>query len=180
MTTPKKTQKATTIETPQEAQEAQAEQVVLKVKRLHKDALLPQRMTSGAAGYDIAVYDYVTIHPKRIGVPQTMIKTGIALEIPKGYHAKVFLRSSIGLKTDIRLANGTGIIDSDYRGELKLIVENIGQYACFFNPGDRIAQLVIEKNTDVLLEEVDNLSETERGENGIGSTNNNNNNVNEK
>ena len=178
MATPKKTQQATTIETPQEAQ---AEQVVLKVKRLHKDALLPQRLTSGAAGYDIALYDYVTIHPKRIGVVQTMIKTGIALEIPKGYHAKVFLRSSIGLKTDVRLANGTGIIDSDYRGELKLIVENIGQYACFFNPGDRIAQLVIEKNTDVLLEEeVDNLSETERGENGIGSTNNNNNNANEK
>ena len=180
MTTSKKTQRATTIETSQEAQEAQAEQVVVKVKRLHKDALLPQRMTSGAAGYDIALYDYVTIHPKRIGVPQTVIKTGIALEIPKGYHAKVLLRSSIGLKTDVRLANGTGIIDSDYRGELKLLVENIGQYACFFNPGDRIAQFVIEKNTDVVLEEVDNLSETERGENGIGSTNNNNNNANEK
>jgi len=76
----------------------------------------------------------------------------------------------MGAKTKLRLANGTGIIDSDYRGELMLLVENIGQYSDYITKNQRIAQLIIEKNEPIKIAIVDSLSDTKRGTKGIGST----------
>ena len=76
----------------------------------------------------------------------------------------------MGAKTKLRLANGTGIIDSDYRGELMLLVENIGQYSDYITKNQRIAQLIIEKNEPIKITIVDSLSDTKRGTKGIGST----------
>lgn len=113
--------------------------------QLHEEAQLPKEATAGSVGLDLSSISSVEVLPNRIVPTAYMVHTGIALEIPKGYHGKVFLRSSTGAKTKLRLANGTGIIDSDYRGELLLLVENIGQYSEYISKGQRIAQLILEK-----------------------------------
>ena len=92
----------------------------------------------------------------------TKVHTGIALEVPSGHVGKIYLRSSTGANTKIRLANGTGIIDSDYRGELILLCENIGDGPVSLFSGDRIAQILIEPLANVTFKEVKELSETER------------------
>lgn len=143
---------------------------ILKIMQLHEDAQLPKAATTGSVGLDLSSISSVEVLPNRIVPTAYMVHTGIALEIPKGYHGKVFLRSSTGAKTKLRLANGTGIIDSDYRGELLLLVENIGQYSEYIAKGQRIAQLILEKNETFKISVVDKLSDTERGTGGIGST----------
>lgn len=140
----------------------------LKVKKLNKDAVVPESKTEDSAGLDLTCIATTTLFPRR--QQAYTIPLGIALEIPKGYHGKIFLRSSIGLNTGIRLANGTGIIDADYRGEVKLIVENTGLYPVNVTKGERLAQLIVEKNVDIKVTEVKELSETKRGAKGIGST----------
>lgn len=112
-----------------------------------------------------------TIYPQRGQEKAYLIHTGIALDIPKGYHAEVYLRSSAGKDTKFRLANGTGIIDNDYTGEIMLLVENIGPYVVRLNEGDRIAQLMLVKDVVFDLEEVEEITkDTKRGDNGFGST----------
>lgn len=142
----------------------------LKVLKLHEDAQVPEATTSGSVGLDLSSLYALEVLPNRIIPTAYIVHTGIALEIPKGYHGKVFLRSSIGANTKMRLANGTGIIDSDYRGELMLLVENISQYSEYISKGQRIAQLLIEKNESIKTVVVDSLSDTKRGTEGIGST----------
>ena len=142
--------------------------IVVRFKRLHEDALIPMRKTSEAVGFDIAsIADYeiknINVHPKA-----TKIKTGIALDIPKGYHAKLFLRSSTGLNTKLRLANGTGIIDSDYKGEVIILAENNSRETVRVAKGDRIAQILIERDLDVVFEEADEIAESTHK--GFGST----------
>ena len=127
-------------------------------------------MTEGSVGLDLASIATVRLMPTIISTGAYIIHTGIALEIPKGYHGQIHLRSSTGAKTKIRLANGTGIIDSDYRGEVMLLVENIGKYETSVAKGQRIAQLILMKNTPCKVELVDTLEETARGTQGIGST----------
>lgn len=146
---------------------------VLKVKRCSANAVLPEKKTEGAAGLDLVVAENYRIYPTTTGLAAraTKIKTGIAVEIPAGYHGKIFLRSSTGAKTKLRLANGTGIIDADYRGEILLLIENVGFLPEQITAGDRIAQLIIEKNVDVQVQEVTELAPTERGIGGFGSTN---------
>ncbi len=131
---------------------------------------MPQAATAGSVGLDLSSLSSIEILPNRLVPNAYIVHTGIAVEIPKGYHGKVFLRSSIGAKTKLRLANGTGIIDSDYRGELMLLVENLGQYSEYISKGQRVAQLIIEKNEAVKISVVDKLSDTQRGTDGIGST----------
>lgn len=145
---------------------------ILKIMQLHEEAQLPKEATAGSVGLDLSSISSVEVLPNRIVPTAYMVHTGIALEIPKGYHGKVFLRSSTGAKTKLRLANGTGIIDSDYRGELLLLVENIGQYSEYISKGQRIAQLILEKNEAFKISVVNKLSDTERGTAGIGSTGN--------
>lgn len=127
-------------------------------------------MTEGSVGLDLASIATVRLLPTAISSAAYIIHTGIALEIPKGYHGQIHLRSSIGAKTKLRLANGTGIIDSDYRGEIMLLVENIGKFEASVAKGQRIAQLILTKTNPCKLELVEDLEETARGTRGIGST----------
>ena len=149
---------------------ATSTQPTLKICKLHEDAQVPTKATDGSAGLDISSLSSLEILPSRLVPTAYIIHTGIAIEIPKGYHGKIFLRSSMGAKTKLRLANGTGIIDSDYRGELMLLVENIGQYSDYITKNQRIAQLIIEKNEPIKIAIVDSLSDNKRGTKGIGST----------
>ena len=139
---------------------------VLKIKKLDEHAVVPKAMTKGAAGLDLAVSEPVTFFPNRV----TKVHTGLAMSIPKGYHAEVHIRSSWG-KRGIRLANCTGIIDSDYRGELKLLLINDTTDIYYAPEGERIAQLILVKDPVFTIKEVDELDETKRGKGGFGSTN---------
>ena len=143
----------------------------LKFKRLTPVAKAPYKASNGAACVDLFVSQTETIYPQRGQEKAYLIHTGIALDIPKGYHAEVYLRSSIGRDTKFRLANGTGIVDNDYTGEVMLLVENIGPYVVRLNEGDRIAQLMLVKDVVFDLEVVEEITkDTKRGDNGVGST----------
>ena len=144
--------------------------VVVKVKRLDERAVLPERKTDGAACFDIRNLDDIYLRTLNASDKATIVHTGLSVEIPEGYHMKVFLRSSVGLNTHLRLANQTGIIDSDYRGELRLLVENPAREPVDIKAGTRIAQVMIEKNIPTSFSEVKELGETKRGKGGLGST----------
>ena len=138
----------------------------MRFKKLTTTAITPTRGSPGAAGLDLYadedafIVDYASI----------MVGTGIAVEVPEGYVGLVFLRSSMG-KTGVSLTNSVGVIDSDYRGELKLcLTYSIGNGGHFIKQGDRIAQLVVVPAPTFDLIEVDELSETQRGTGGFGST----------
>lgn len=143
---------------------------VIQVVRLHPAARLPQRQTEGAACFDIFTVEDTVLAPAEDTACAVLVRTGVAFQIPQGYHMKIFLRSSTGLNTKLRLANHVGIIDSDYRGEVFLLLENTGYGPTRIPAGTRIAQCLIEKNIPVVFEEVDALEMTARGTGGIGST----------
>jgi len=146
--------------------------VKVQVVRLHPDARLPQRQTKGAACFDLFTVEDITIPAAAYDTRSHLIRTGLAVAIPEGYHMKVFLRSSVGLHSRLRLANQTGIIDSDYRGEVFLILENFSPQPFHIPAGTRIAQCLIERNIPVIFEEIDELEMTERATGGFGSTGN--------
>lgn len=145
--------------------------IKVKIKKLYEDAVLPRQMTEGAAAFDLTVIEDIFVPNVRAYDKAIVIPLGFAMEIPKGYHAKIVLRSSIGMNTKLRLSNQVGIIDSDYRGEVKLLIENLGAERARIAKGTRIAQMIIEKNLDVVIEAAEKLSDTKRGEGGFGSTN---------
>lgn len=147
-----------------------SKKLVVKVKKLTDNAMIPVSKTEGAAGYDIASIEAVRIRNLNAELGATVIHTGLAFEIPEGYHMKVFLRSGIAYKTKLRLANHVAIIDSDYRGELMLLVENPSRQPIDIPAGTRIAQCIIERNIPVSFEEAEELGETVRGTGGLGST----------
>src|SRR5690606_35029886 len=101
---------------------------------------------------------------------RVLIPTGIYMSIPDGYEAQIRARSGLALKHGICLANGIGTIDSDYRGEIGVILVNLGKEEYIINKGDRIAQIVFLKYERVEFKEVDSLDDTERGEGGFGHT----------
>lgn len=142
----------------------------LKVKKLHPEAKVPEKKTSGSCGLDLHVLDNMPIYPTHLVKEAYTLHTGLAFEIPEGYHVEVYLRSSTGKNRKLRLANGTGIIDSDYRGEVMLLVENVGQDIEHVFPGDRIAQAILVKDPEYTIEVVESLTETKRGKGGFGST----------
>lgn len=143
---------------------------IVQVVRLHPAARLPMKQTVGSACFDLAILEDTYIPPiKAVDFP-SIIRTGLAFAIPEGCHMKVFLRSSVGAKSNLRLANHVGIIDSDYRGEVQLIIENLGRSGIHLPAGTRIAQFLIERNVPVKFMEVDELEMTARGTGGIGST----------
>lgn len=141
----------------------------LNIKLLSPKAVLPQYATPGSAAMDlVACIDQpVTIAPgERAGIP-----SGIAIALPDaGYVALVFARSGLGTKHGIALANGVGVIDSDYRGEIKVCLINQSQTAYTVAPGDRIAQMAIVPVVQANLIPVEELDETSRGTGGFGST----------
>ena len=104
------------------------------------------------------------------GAKGQKIPTGLAFEIPAGYHMKLFMRSSYGAKSKLRLSNCVGIIDASYRGEVQGLFDNVGYDLEGIQKGDRFMQGLIEKNVDIEFEEVDELTETKRGTGGFGST----------
>ena len=148
------------------------QKIKVRIKKLHEDAVVPEVKTTGSAGMDLHVIEDVRLAPTTTTEQAYMVRSGLAMAIPEGYHGKVFLRSSTGKKHKLRLANGTGIIDSDYRGEVMFLVENVGALSTNIYKGDRLFQIIIEKNEDVEVSVVDELDETKRPPGGMGSTGN--------
>lgn len=142
--------------------------VVLRMKKVRPEAQLPQRQTEGAAGYDLraCVEAPVTLEPGE----GYSFPTGLAGEIPQGLVGLVFCRSGLGVKHGVSLPNCVGVIDSDYRGELIVPLRNFGDKAYTIQPGERIAQLVLAPVFLPPVAEVEELSETQRGTGGFGST----------
>jgi dUTP pyrophosphatase len=142
--------------------------VRVRIARLRgaHDLPLPARATRGAAGFDLhaAVEAAVVLAPGQ----RALIPTGFAIAVPEGYEAQVRPRSGLALKHGIVLPNAPGTIDSDYRGEVKIIVCNTGEQAFTIERGDRIAQLVIAPVVRAEWDEVASLDATERGEGGFG------------
>jgi len=139
----------------------------IKIKPLSPLAQLPAYATAGSACFDIATTsDGVDITPGASAV----LKTDLAFEIPPGHAMMVYSRSGHGFKNGVRLANGTGVIDSDYRGELMIKLHNDGNRVFSISRGDRIAQAMIVPVSQVSFETVDELGDTARGAGGFGST----------
>jgi len=143
------------------------EEPIIKFKRLHPDAHVPKYMTDGAAGLDLCALDYVEIPASH----RSLIKTGLAVEIPPGYEGQIRSRSGMVLKHGICVANAPGTIDSDYRGEIKVILENRTNNLAFtITPGMRIAQLVICPVARATIQMTEALTKTGRGSGGFGHT----------
>ena len=135
---------------------------------LTDSAKLPERGSVLAAGYDLFadLAEDVEIAPH----VTKMIGTGLAMEIPEGYFGGIFARSGLSAKEGLRPANCVGVVDSDYRGEIKVAVHNDGEQTRVITPAEKIAQLVVVPFLSVDFNEVSSLSDTARGEGGFGST----------
>ena len=145
--------------------------MIVKIKKTDSNATIPTRGSNYAAGYDL----YSNEASIEIPVGETkMIGTGVCMEIPDGYVGYVYARSGLASKRGLRPANCVGVIDSDYRGEIKVALHNDSKDNQAINTNDRIAQIVISPYLAVDFEEVDELNETDRGEGGFGSTGINN------
>ena len=140
----------------------------INIKRLTETAVLPERGSAYAAGYDLFadIQETVVIKPHET----KMIGTGLAMEIPEGYFGGVFARSGLSAKEGLRPANCVGVVDADYRGEVKVALHNDGEVVREIRPGQKIAQLVVVPFLSVEFDEVKELSETVRGVGGFGST----------
>ena len=127
---------------------------------------LPSYATSLSAGMDLRANEYYSLYPGQ----RALIKTGLFIELPEGYEAQIRSRSGLAYKHGIIVLNSPGTIDADYRGEIGIILYNSSTEPFEINIGDRIAQMVISRCEQVKWEEVAELSSTERGEGGFGST----------
>ena len=140
----------------------------MKVKIKSDSGAIPFYETEGSAGMDLKAYieEPVVLRPGQ----RMLVPTGLYIELPVGYEAQIRARSGLAIKKGIGLVNGIGTIDSDYRGEIKVILINWGEEDFVIENGDRIAQMVIAKYERVEWETADELSETERGSGGFGHT----------
>jgi len=136
----------------------------LKVKRLRPDALLPVRKRKGDAGLDLYTVEEIVLKPG----DWAAVPTGIAVEIPEGHFGLVKDRSGLALKHGLHCL--AGVIDENYRGELKVVIINLGREEVKLEKGTRVAQLIVVPYLPVEVEEVEELSDTERGEKGFGSS----------
>lgn len=145
--------------------------MTINVKKLYEDAIIPTRGTIESAGYDLYAYlddEKIVIKPMQT----IFVKTGIAMEIPVGYYGALHTRSGIGTKRNLRLANCTGIIDSDYRGELLVAVYNDSDQDQILTNKERFAQIVIMPYLKYDICEVDELNSPSENHDGFGSTGN--------
>ena len=142
--------------------------VTVNFKRLATNVVLPDYATTGAAGMDITAYlnKPVTIFPFQ----RVAIATGFAMQLPHGYEAQIRPRSGLALKHGITVANAPGTVDSDYRGEVAVILLNLSQHKFVIKSGMRIAQMVIAPIIHCIPHEVSQLNMSERGNGGFGST----------
>ena len=138
---------------------------VVKIKLLTETATFPESATSGSAGFDLAAAEKMHLPSQE----RTVVGTGLALEIPPGYEGQVRPRSGNAARLGLTVLNTPGTVDSDYRGEVKVILYNTGPDHTV-EVGDRIAQLVIKRVPKVKFEQAEDLSDTERGSGGLGST----------
>ena len=142
--------------------------VKILVKKFYKNIKLPVYKTSGSSGMDLVAYikKKITISPSKTA----MVPTGIAVAIPKNYEIQIRPRSGLAAKKGISVLNTPGTIDSDYRGEIKIILINLSKKSFVVKSGDRIAQMILCPVAKGKLKEVKNLPETVRGKKGFGST----------
>ena len=141
--------------------------IEIPVRKLRDDAVLPVQAYSGDAGFDLAACERVTLAPGE----RAVVPTGLAVEIPQGYAGFVQPRSGLAARHGIGILNSPGLIDSGYRGEIRVILVNGDSHAAFeVEPGMRIAQLVVAPVAAVRLVEVDELPASERGARGFGSS----------
>ena len=141
----------------------------VKFQRLHDDVQLPERQHDDDAGMDIRAY----LPDGKVGIPpgeRKIVTTGFKMEMDAGYEAQIRPRSGLAIKQGITVVNSPGTIDSAYRGEIKVGLLNTGATTFILEPGTRIAQMVIAAVPRVSVQVVEELSETERGEGGLGST----------
>ena len=138
----------------------------LKIKKLNNEAIIPAYQTKEAAGFDLHSIENVIINPGE----RKLIGTGLAFEIEFGYEVQIRPRSGLAYKHGITVLNTPGTIDSDYRGEIKVLLINHGQEPFEIKKGDRVAQAVIAPVVQAQIIEVNELSNTERGVGGFGST----------
>ena len=142
--------------------------VKLLIKKLHKNIILPEYKTDGSSGMDLMANVEQTV--KILPGEKKIISTGIMVAIPEQYEIQIRPRSGLAAKNGISILNTPGTIDSDYRGEIKVILINLGKYTFEINKNDRIAQMIICPIIKVELKEVESLPETIRGGGGFGST----------
>lgn len=143
----------------------------IKIKKLHKDAVIPTRGSDYAAGYDL--YVCLKDGEDEIVIPAhctRKVGTGLAMELPHNYFGAIFPRSGTATKKGIRMANCTAVIDEDYRGEWILPLHNDTDVPVFIKNGERVAQMILLPYEVINFTEVDELTETERGAGGFGST----------
>tara|TARA_Y200000002_G_scaffold164046_1_gene135399 strand:+ start:231 stop:662 length:432 start_codon:yes stop_codon:yes gene_type:complete len=136
------------------------------IKRLSKEIPLPKYETNGSSGMDLAANIETIIEPGDTSI----IPTGLAVSIPKGFEVQVRPRSGLAAKQKLTVLNTPGTIDSDYRGEIKVILVNHGNKNFKIEKGDRIAQMIVCPVIIAQIVEVENLSDTKRGKDGFGST----------
>ena len=142
--------------------------MVVKMTKAHKRIELPQYESEGAAGMDLRAFLDQDVVLKPLG--RVKIPTGLRMELPEGYEAQVRPRSGLAIKSGLTVLNSPGTIDSDYRGELEIILVNLGAEDVIISDGQRIAQLVIAPVCRAVPEETDKLAVTIRGSGGFGST----------
>lgn len=142
------------------------ERIEVKVHRISEDAILPKYAHDTDAGADIYSISDVTINPNET----VIVPTGLTVAIPAGYEIQIRPRSGLSLKTNLRIANAPATIDAAYRGEVGVIMNNIGDKPVLVKKGDRIAQMLIAPTPMILWKEVNELDTTDRGAGGFGST----------
>ena len=142
--------------------------VKLLIKKLQKNIILPEYKTDGSSGMDLMANVEQTV--KILPGEKKIISTGIMVAIPEQYEIQIRPRSGLAAKNGISVLNTPGTIDSDYRGEIKIILINLGKNIFEIKKNDRIAQMIVCPIIKVELEEVESLPETVRGEGGFGST----------
>jgi dUTP pyrophosphatase len=142
--------------------------VKIQIKKLSTSVSIPKYETSGSSGMDIAaqIEKNIIINPGE----KAIVATGFAVSIPRGYEVQIRPRSGLAAKKNITVLNTPGTIDADYRGEVKVILINLGKESFIIENGERIAQMVVCPVVQADLEEVKELSSTERGLGGFGST----------
>ena len=141
---------------------------IIQIKKLSNSVLIPKYETPGSSGMDITAHinESIVINPGE----KALVPTGFSLAIPKGHEVQIRPRSGLAAKKSITVLNTPGTIDADYRGEIKVILINLGKDKFIVENGERIAQIVVCPIAQVQLEEVKELSETDRGSGGFGST----------
>ena len=142
--------------------------VKVLIKKLDPAVKLPEYKTSGASGMDLTAFigESIKIRSKS----SSLIPTGLSISFSENYEIQIRPRSGLAAKNNISVLNTPGTIDSDYRGEIKVIIYNHGDTDFIINNGDRIAQMVLSPVAKIELEETNNLNETIRGDSGFGST----------